>query len=55
MALKYIGNGAALVAEQVPARDLTDDEVAKFDKTLLLKSGLYKEVKQAKAPAMDGE
>ena len=41
-ALLYIGNGAALVG--VPARDLTNADIAAFDLNVneLLKSGLYK-------------
>jgi hypothetical protein len=44
--LKYIGNGAALIA--VPARDLTEEEVKKFDVDALLKSGLYEKEKENK-------
>lgn len=44
--LKYLGGG---FIRGVPARNLTDDEVKKFGKARLLKSGLYKEVKQKPA------
>jgi len=42
--LKYVGNGAFipdLNGEPVPARDLTDAEVARFGEAMLLASGLY--------------
>ena len=41
MALKYIGDGAALL--DVPARDLTDDEIKTLALTeaALIASGLY--------------
>jgi hypothetical protein len=42
--LKYIGNGSFipdLNGEPVPARDLTDAEVAHFGEMVLLASGLY--------------
>ncbi|MGW8177400.1 MAG: hypothetical protein ACWGQW_01170 [bacterium] len=39
--LKYVGDGTSLPG--VPARDLTPDEVKKFGKTKLIKTGLYKE------------
>lgn len=52
--LKYIGNGAALVIEQVPARDLTDQEVTEYGgEAVLLASGLY--AKPAQAPQKDGK
>lgn len=52
--LKYIGNGAALVIEQVPARDLTDQEVIEYGgETFLLSSGLY--AKPAQVPQKDGK
>jgi hypothetical protein len=44
--LKYLGGG---FIRGVPARNLTDEEVKKYGKARLLKSGLYKEVK-TKAP-----
>lgn len=37
--LRYIGQGAAIVG--VPARNLTDEEVKRFGKKRLLKTGLY--------------
>ena len=39
--LIYIGDGTALIG--VPTRNLTDEEVKKFGKRFLLKSGLYAE------------
>jgi hypothetical protein len=39
--MKYIGNGNFL--PDIPARDLTEDEVKKFGKKKLLDSGLYAE------------
>lgn len=39
--LKYVGDGTQL--GNVPTRDLTPAEVAKFGKAWLLKSGLYVE------------
>ena len=39
--LTYIGKGAFL--PDVPARDLTAEEVSQFGKDTLLKSGLYAE------------
>lgn len=39
--LEYIGGGAWLPG--VPARDLTADEAAQFDRQELIKSGLYRE------------
>ena len=39
--LKYIGDGSALVIDQVPARDLTDEEVEQFGEEKLINSGLY--------------
>ena len=54
--LKYIGNGAALVVDQVPARDLTDEEVAQFGEDMLLASGLYVKVERAQGgPAKHGK
>jgi len=41
--LKYIGNG---FIDGVPARDLTAEEVKKYGKDRLLKSGLYVEVEK---------
>ena len=41
--LKFVGSG---FFDGVPMRDLSDDEVKKFDKELLLKSGLYIEEKE---------
>lgn len=40
--LKWNGKGSLA---GIPARDLTEEEVNKFGKTLLLRSGLYEEVK----------
>ena len=40
--IKYIGDGWL---HGVPARDLTDEEVAVYGKKRLLDSGWYKEVK----------
>ena len=37
--LKYIGNGSFV--PNIPARDLTDDEVKEFGEAELLKTGLY--------------
>lgn len=42
--MKYIGNGNFL--PNVPARDLTEEEVKQFGKKFLLDSGLYKEIKK---------
>ena len=39
--MKYIGDGNFL--PDIPARDLTEDEVKKFGKKRLLDSGLYVE------------
>ena len=46
--LKYVGNGSLA---DIPARDLTDDEVEQFGEAFLLSTGLYVkvEVKQSKA------
>lgn len=46
--LKYVGNGSLA---DIPARDLTDDEVSQFGEAFLLSTGLYVkiEVKQSKA------
>ncbi len=46
--LKYIGNASLA---DIPARDLTDDEVRQFGEAFLLSTGLYVkvEVKQSKA------
>lgn len=41
--LKFIGNNAHL--DNIPARDLNDEEVIKYGKKKLLESGLYVEVK----------
>lgn len=38
-ALRYVGNGATL--PDVPARDLTPEEVKQYDRKALLASGLY--------------
>ena len=52
--LKYIGNGAALVTEQIPARDLTDQEVIEYGgEEKLLASGLYE--KPRKETVKDGK
>lgn len=45
--LIYVGGGSWL--PDVPARDLTDEEVEHLDKTFLLRSGLYVEEKEAPA------
>ena len=37
--MKYIGNGNSL--PNIPARDLTDEEVKRFGEKMLIKSGLY--------------
>lgn len=37
--LRYVGNGAAL--PDVPARDLSAEEVADYDRKALIASGLY--------------
>lgn len=46
--LKYVGNGSLA---DIPARDLTDEEVEQFGEAFLLSTGLYVkvEVKQSKA------
>jgi hypothetical protein len=46
--LKYVGNGSLA---DIPARDLTDEEVEQFGEAFLLATGLYVkvEVKQSKA------
>lgn len=41
--LKFVGDNAHL--DNIPARDLNDEEVKKYGKKRLLESGLYKEVK----------
>lgn len=53
--LIYIGKGAFL--PNVPARDLTVDEVSKFGLEALLKSGLYQEPlpEQAKWTSLEEE
>jgi len=43
--LKYIGNGSLT---GIPARDLTDEEVARFGRKRLLDSGLYVEVRESR-------
>lgn len=48
--LKWIGNLKGLEGiPGIPARDLTVEEVKKFGKTELLKSGCYEVVKETKA------
>jgi len=37
--MKYIGKGSFIAS--VPARDLSEEEVKKFGKDMLIKSGLY--------------
>lgn len=46
--LKYVGNGQFLIG--VPNRDLSEQEINDLglDREVLLRSGLYKEVKDAK-------
>ena len=46
MAMKYIIGSGSLPG--IPARDLTDDEVLKFGRVFLLKSGLYQDEKPVK-------
>lgn len=46
--LRYIGEGTQL--GEVPTRDLSADEVKKFGKAWLLKSGLYVERKPVYTP-----
>ena len=41
--LKFVGSG---FIDGVPMRDLSEDEVKKFDKEELIKSGLYIEIKE---------
>lgn len=41
--MKYIGNGSFL--PDIPARDLSDDEVKLYGRKFLLESGLYEEIK----------
>ena len=45
VALEYTGGGigGSLQDPRVPARDLSPEEVKKYGRELLLKSGLYKE------------
>jgi len=43
MGIKYKTGSGSLPG--IPARDLTDDEVKKFGRTFLLKTGLYYEDK----------
>ncbi len=50
MALKYIGDGTAL--SEVPARDLSDLEVAQFNTEELLESGLYQKFESKPSAAM---
>jgi hypothetical protein len=42
--LKYVGKGASV--PNIPARDLSADEVRKFGLKRLLKSGLYVETRR---------
>lgn len=52
--LKYIGNGTALVIDQVPARDLNDEEVLQHGgEEKLLASGLYAKLEET--PKKDGK
>lgn len=55
MTLRYVGDGAALPG--VPARDLTDDDLAAFalDADALVKTGLYTQsgAKKAAGPAQN--
>lgn len=44
--LRYIGQGAAIVG--IPARNLTDEEVKRFGKSRLLKTGLYVQVRASR-------
>ena len=44
MAMKYIIGSGSLPG--LPARDLTDDEVLKFGRLFLLRSGLYQDEKE---------
>jgi hypothetical protein len=46
--MKYIGKGAFLAG--VPARDLTEEEVEKYNRQLLIHSGLYVDEKQEPKP-----
>ena len=46
MGIKYKTGSGSLPG--IPARDLTDDEVKKFGRTFLLKTGLYYEDKPSK-------
>jgi len=45
--MHYVGGG---FIPGIPARDLTDDEVKRWGKQLLLNSGLYVEKKEANPP-----
>lgn len=45
--MKYIGNGSFL--PDIPARDLSDDEVKLYGRKFLLESGLYIEEIKVKA------
>lgn len=51
--LIYIGKGAYL--PNIPARDLTSEEVSRFGKKLLLDSGLYAEPSTPKTKASNKE
>lgn len=46
--MKYIGVDKSL--PNIPARDLTDEEVKKFGRRFLLASGLYEEDKPKQKP-----
>ncbi len=49
MILRYVGNGdfiPDLNGELVPARDLTDSDIAHFGEAVLIKSGLYVKYEQ---------
>lgn len=48
--LRYIGKG---FITGVPARNLTDEEVSRFNKRRLLESGLYVEVRERKKKSQE--
>lgn len=51
--LKYIGNGSFII--DIPARDLTDDEVKLYGGVVaLVKTGLYEKVEE-KSPSRDSQ
>lgn len=45
--MKYTGGGYKGWLPNIPARDLTDEEVARFGREFLLRTGLYEEVEPA--------